>query len=277
MSNDGLDRLPAVASADAFPSSQLQVVPPIAVKTGSAGGGKSATPSSLRSIGRAGNHDSVQHESRLMEGQSSVPSIDQSALTGELAGVRAVASAAAGVAGVSAAATTTTSPRETFAALDATDAPATATWIHAGARQAEAGFQDPALGWIGVRADSSGGGVHAQLVPGSADAAQALGGHLEGLNAYLIEHRTPVETLTLTAPESGWAGSGSDKGAGQQMQQGAGQQTGQQTGQGTDSGSQPSQSLDLPVTVSGLPASSRWLDGGTQAVTPGGVHISVMA
>ena len=29
------------------------------------------------------------------------------------------------------------------------------TWLHAGAHQAEAGFQDPTLGWIGVRAMST--------------------------------------------------------------------------------------------------------------------------
>ena len=122
-------------------------------------------------------------------------------------------------AGATADAAAGTAPVETFAAIDAGTRVGTPGWIHAGGQTAEAGFQDPALGWVGVRADMSGGGVHASLVPGSAEAAQALSGHLAGLNAYLAEQHTPVATLTLAAP----SGSGLEAGAGQSMQQGAGQ------------------------------------------------------
>jgi hypothetical protein len=182
-------------------------------------------------------------------------------------------------AGSSAAAATGPDPREVFATLDAGGAPGKPTWIHAGAQRAEAGFQDPALGWVAVRADASGSGVHAQLVPASSDAAQALGSHLEGLNAYLGEHHTPVETVTLAAPDGGWTGTSGDRGAGQGSQQGAGQQTGQETAQNANAGSQSS----LAGSQTGLrgdasePMPLPWeLDGSAQEARAGG-NISVMA
>jgi hypothetical protein len=117
--------------------------------------------------------------------------------------------------------------RETFAALDA-DAVQGASWLHAGAHSAEAGFEDPALGWVSVRADLNAGAVHASVVPGTADAAQALGAHMAGLNAYLHEQRTPVGTVTLASPDT-------NPDLGQGAQQGSGQ----------DSGSRDSSSRDL--------------------------------
>jgi hypothetical protein len=238
-------------------------------KTGTASGGKSSEI--LRSAHGAGNFDSVQQVSHQAQGQASGASVDASAMARDLGGAHGAVSTA------EASTVTTSGPdsREAFATLDAEGATGKPTWIHAGAQRAEAGFQDPALGWVGVRADTSGGGVHAELVPGSADALQALGGHLAGLNAYLAEHHTPVETLTLTAPESGWAGLGSDKGAGEGMQQGAGQQN----AQGADTGfqSNPSQAAILPAADSRLSALPGALDGSAPAARPGGVHISVMA
>jgi hypothetical protein len=99
-------------------------------------------------------------------------------------------------------------PRDTFAALDAAAAPVAPTWTHAGTHRAEAGFQDPAIGWVGVRADLSGAGIHATLVPGSTNAAEALGGHLAGLNSYLTEHHSPVANVTLAHPEDRSGGLG---------------------------------------------------------------------
>lgn len=116
-------------------------------------------------------------------------------------------------------------PREAFATLDgAPPSAASATWTHAGPQQAEAGFQDPVLGWVGVRAESAGGGIHAALVPGSNEAAQALGTHMDGLHSYLAAQHTPVESLVMAAPARGAqpeAGAFMN-GAGQQMQQGSG-------------------------------------------------------
>jgi hypothetical protein len=112
--------------------------------------------------------------------------------------------------------------REAFAALDGEAGPTTTGWTHAGARSAEAGFEDPALGWIGVRADLATGTVHAAVVPGSAEAAQALGIHMTGLHTYLNEQRTPVDTLTLASPGN----RSGDSGLNQGMQQGGEQSAG---------------------------------------------------
>ncbi|MGB9407413.1 MAG: hypothetical protein WCA89_07745 [Terracidiphilus sp.] len=278
MGNDGLNPLPAAASAAVSQSGLHSEVPLIAGNPGSASGGKNVT---LRSAHEAGSIDFIQPVRHLVEGQPSGAVVDASAMAHEPAGARGAVSIAGELAAGSAAATTGPDSRETFAALDAEGATGKPAWIHAGAQRAEAGFQDPALGWVSVRADSSGCGVHAELVAGSADAAQALGSHMAGLNAYLAEHHTPVETLTLTSPEGGWSGLGSDKDAGQQMQQGAGQQTGQETAQGVDasspSGPYPDSSIQSPAASSELPAFFAGLGGNAQAASSGGIHISVMA
>jgi hypothetical protein len=195
-----------------------------------------------------------------------------STLTRETTGARETANTISGtIAGATASAATQTA-HGTFAALDAEVAPGTPSWVHAGARRAEAGFQDPDLGWVGVRADLSTDGVHAALVPGSAEAAQALGGHLAGLNAYLVEQHTPVQTLTMSSPEAG----GGDSAASQGMNQG----TGQNTQQGGSSDPQPGP-WSAPVTAAaasteGSVQTGR-LDATAQAARPMGAHISVMA
>jgi hypothetical protein len=112
--------------------------------------------------------------------------------------------------------------QDAFAGLDAgASAPA---WIHAGAQRAEAGFNDPALGWVGVRAGLEGGVVHAAVVPGSVEAAQALSGHIAGLNAHLAEHRIPVEALSMAAPAGRDWGAGPDQGNPHHQGQGSSQQ-----------------------------------------------------
>lgn len=98
---------------------------------------------------------------------------------------------------------------EVFAALDAPGAPAT-NWIHAGARNAEAGYLDPALGWVGVRAETTGAAVHATIVPASADAAQVLGSHLPALSAYMADHPAAATQVTMAAPEMGTAAQSSN-------------------------------------------------------------------
>jgi len=126
---------------------------------------------------------------------------------------------------------------EAFTALDAEGANRV-TWVHAGGQQAEAGFEDPRLGWVSVRADVNGGAIHAALVPASADAAQVMGGHLDGLNAFLSEHHSAVETITLSAPsgraheELGSQGEGMQQRAGQESGQGSSQENGQERGNG---------------------------------------------
>ncbi len=123
------------------------------------------------------------------------------------------------VGGVPAAAQGSSTTHQTFAALDDIDNRAAPNWIHAGNRHAEAGFEDPALGWIGVRADQNGGGVHATLVPATAEAAQALGSQMDGLNAHLAESHTALASLSLGSMESREGGAGFDQG----FNQGTGQ------------------------------------------------------
>jgi hypothetical protein len=88
-------------------------------------------------------------------------------------------------------------------------------WVHAGAQQAEAGFDDPALGWVSVRAHAGSGGVHPALIPSSGDAAQVLAGHLAGLNNFLANRAAGVGDVTVASPESGASGTGTQAGSGQ--------------------------------------------------------------
>jgi hypothetical protein len=118
---------------------------------------------------------------------------------------------------------------ETFTALEsgARSESSTINWTQTGHMGAEAGYQDPVLGWIGVRVDANAGGVHATLVPQSLEAAQVLSGHLDGLHSYLADNRTPVDTLTLASSASdGPQFAAQDTGQG--THQGAGQNGGQQ-------------------------------------------------
>jgi len=163
------------------------------------------------------------------------------------------------------------SAHETFATIDQNAGIGRPSWVHAGSQHAEAGFEDPDLGWIGVRADMTASGVHAALVPASGEAARVLGGHLTGLNVYLAEQRTRVETLTLSAPE------GRDQTTGQGMQQGAGQNPDHGSHAEQQSGVQAGSTAISSTRITGaaLPIESAiplaWA-GGSE-----GGHISVMA
>jgi hypothetical protein len=122
-----------------------------------------------------------------------------------------------------------------------------------------------------------GAGIHAALVPGSADAAEALGGHLAGLNTYLAEQRTPVETLTLAAPENRSAASATDQSGSQGMYQG----TGQNTGRDASSDSQSRMQAEKPAIAAAASPHVSAAAAGPEATgltaRPGGVHVSVMA
>jgi hypothetical protein len=298
----GLNALPAAtggagvnpAATDAAAIQGAAVLQPVSAEDAAtisasnvASGGKSSTVGSskaVRGVGGGSAHPSASHPNTQM---SSGAGVDAAAIARDLSGGRG-GQTATGESGRSFTGTASgPDTREVFATLDTENPTGRPTWVHAGAQQAEAGFQDPTLGWVGVRADATGGGVHAELVAGSADAAQALGGHMAGLNAYLADHHTPVESLTLTSSDGGR--SGSDAGtAGQSMQQGAGQQSGQQSGQGAGQGT--GQDVDLRLQVSTFPErsiqstlssglSSEILAMNESALSTGqgGLHISVMA
>ena len=96
-----------------------------------------------------------------------------------------------------------TAPADAFEALNSASPAPQATWIHLGPTRAEAGYLDPSLGWVGVRAETAGAGLHASIVPSSPEAAQILGAELAGLNTYLAGHRGEGAQLTIASPESG--------------------------------------------------------------------------
>jgi len=171
-------------------------------------------------------------------------------------------------------------PGEAFAALDGEVAQSAPTWIHAGAQRAEAGYQDPALGWVSVRADANGGGIHAALVPSSADAAQTLGGQMAGLNTYLTEHHAPLATLTIATPENRDGMSGMDSSGNGSMHQQSGQAGDQAMRQGSgQEGSDDLRVARAETNAPVLPAVSILTDrSATQSTaTASGHHISVVA
>lgn len=281
----GWSSSPTVSSAAAPSSVPVSDSPSIQNKSGA--GAEKKTSSTLRSERGSANSNSAFLAGALTGGQSPSSSLTASSMAHTPAG--GTVSTAGGSAAGSTGATTGPDSRETFAALDAVDGTAKPTWIHAGAQRAEAGFQDPSLGWVSVRADSAGGGIHAELVPGSTDAAQVLGGHMAGLNAYLADHHTPVETLTLSSPQGGSqaaaAGSGggqsSGQNAGQGMQQGSGQQQGQGSSQGAyavaQSNPSPERATYSTAASQLAPWTSRLDSGAAPGSTGSGTRISLIA
>lgn len=101
-----------------------------------------------------------------------------------------------------------------FTSLD-TGSAVPAQWTSVGTHRAEAGFLDPSLGWIGVRADAAGTAFHATVLPVTSEAAQVLATHLGGLQSYLAENHASAASLTLADPGMSFtaqADSGSQQG-----------------------------------------------------------------
>jgi hypothetical protein len=178
------------------------------------------------------------HSSELVQGNSAAPagSLSASSLAGSGAGFGSTSGSSSGSAPGASGSAAPGSARETFAALDGEPPSGGFSLTHAGANRAEAGFEDPTLGWVGVRADLDGGGVHASLVPGSAEAAQTLGSHLAGLNAYLAERHPAVAAVTVAGHENGGSPASAHTGSGTQSDS---QSSAQQDSAG-DSGSRNS-------------------------------------
>ena len=277
---------PAPASSDLIQPAPITAIPDEAQAieskfpaTTSAGAGstRTATEASWRSAHGTSSGQSVPQANPLHGAQPGVPAQEAPSV----APVRDSAAMGATTSEGSGLASSTTnsggSPGDTFAAIDGGIATGSHTWIHAGAQRAEAGFQDPNLGWIGVRADTSGGGIHAALIPGSADASLALGGHMAGLNTYLADRHTPVDSLTLAEFDSRSAGSGAGRQGSETMHQGAGRED----GQGAYSEAQPSSRTGTAAIATA--ASSEHTPQATGADStydtrkPGGAHISVIA
>lgn len=212
------------------------------------------------------------------ESQAATTAADTGSLARDSAGAPADAITAGASTGVVASGSLSTSMsassgRETFAAMDSGSGVGAPGWIHAGARQAEAGFQDPSLGWVGIRAGVSGGGIHASLVPGSSDAAQVLSGHVAGLGAHLAEQRAHVETVTVAEPQ-GWGAS--SLGANSSSGQGGQNSTYSQSEQGAPTPS-PMQPRSEAGTAPQATARASAANPATTALRPEGASISVMA
>jgi hypothetical protein len=163
------------------------------------------------------------------------------------------------------------SPAATFSALDGANSSMHFTWTHAAPHEAEAGFEDPSLGWISVRAGLNAGSISAVVVPGSADATQALGAHMAGLHDYLADRHSPVESLTLATAQN----SGADAGLSQGMQH-----QGQQ--QSAEDSPANAQTLNSLTAGSAAVQSSQEIHSSSdesQSILqpPGGRYISVMA
>jgi len=254
---------------------------PIAAKPSLPSGGRSAKQDAQWVAHSPGAGGSAANGNTTPNSQISGAPANVSAMAHDPASAHGAAIAAGGLTGSSAHSSSGANATETFAALDGGSVPGKPAWIHAGAQRAEAGFQDPTLGWVGVRADMSGGGVHASLVPGSADAAVTLGGHLAGLNSYLAEQHTPVETLTLAAPENREAGLGAGQDMNQGMSQGFNQGESPHAGQGagaeSPTNSVPGVSSTSVAASQEVSAEIGRIDGKTYDAGTGSVHISVMA
>jgi hypothetical protein len=200
---------------------------------------------------------------------ASDPSLNSSAVTEpvrDFAGPHAVT---AQVSSISIPQPGSSAVHETFAALDS-GAPAPSAWRHLGTREAEAGYQDPTLGWVGVRAELNAGAIHATVSAATFEAAQVLGGHLSGLNSYLAENSTPVESLTLNAGHSGLA-AGHDGGGG--MTDGGNQ---------SQHGRSQTESLTPIAMVEASssrekPNATAIEEGAVTKIVPGGRYISLMA
>lgn len=244
-----------------------------AVSAVSSSSERSVKPSMTKSTRAANSVEEAQYTSQQATGHSTGTVVEASALGNQLANAR----------DTSAFTTSSGSDKpgstlsDTFAALDSDATKATPTWVHRGAQSAEAGYQDPTLGWVSVRADASSGGVHAVLVPSSADAAQALGGHLAGLNAYMAEHHSTVSPVTVASSEGQSSLSSMDQGSSQNMHQGAGQSANQDAGQNTALYPQ----LNTPTYESGRAITNSTIQTGTtDGIAPtstSGVHISLIA
>jgi hypothetical protein len=226
----------------------------------------------------------AEREKRGAGGQTAGTGVDAATLGRDPGGTRGIATAASGNSGA-AANTAPASGHDTFAALDAGMNTGAPSWVHAGAQHAEAGFQDPSLGWVSVRANLSGGAVHAALVPGSSDAAQALAGHLAGLNSHLAAEHMVVQPVTVAPPSwsSGQSAAhqGSQQGSHQGSYQGSYGGAGQNSGHGGYAQPQGGTTLASgrvagPVTAITAHAAGFSSSGGV-AAGRSGAYISVIA
>ena len=262
---------------NALPSREPLAPASAEVQTGSAAVQDASKPLNDRIVSHAANHNppGEMSSSAAQIGAVQAATVDAAApvgLRGPAAPHVPVASAA-NHQQIAAAVSTATPAQDAFSALDAGASLGTPAWVHAGGQHAEAGFRDPALGWVGVRADLNASGIHATLVPSSAEAAQALNSHIAGLSTHLEEQQTPVASLSMASPDDGGVANGS----GQRMQQGAESNPQGSAPEGSQTGSQEKTTPDSSASALTAPAQGGIPDALTQTGELRGTHISVMA
>jgi hypothetical protein len=274
-SSFGMNRWPVNSSVEIAHTAQLFSTAQTVGKQGAVTGVRTSGHTNSVASAVSNSIHLVQQGSPLSGEPPATGSFDESRLVRTPGGNSSTGNAVGAITEASAGSITEGS-HETFAALDAESGTGSPAWVHAGAHRAEAGFQDPALGWVGVRAEVGETGVHAALLPGSLGAAESLGGHLAGLNSYLAEHHVQVETLTVNAPENHAPGSGLDNAAGQNMEHEAGRGAGQERESGNGSSAPPRVEANAGQQA-GSEVPDRTIEAAAAPTVSGNMHISVIA
>jgi hypothetical protein len=197
----------------------------------------------------------------LSSGASASPVAANSGLSPEAIGIRDRSSAKEPAAA------------EPFAALDHGASEPAPIWTRAGTNKVEAGFQDPSLGWVGVRATADASGMHAAVVPSSPEASRMLSGSLSDLGAYLVQQHHPLQSLTIAPAQAGGLGNAGSPYDGAVADQGHSQERG--NSQQTDAGAKAE--MDHNSAIHGA---AELLDAGASSslyVAPAGALISVFA
>jgi hypothetical protein len=248
---------------------QSRPAPLIAGKAGSSAAVRTPAINPARLSRAVGGSVAANRVADLQPG-AAAPENSNGALSRDLSGFRGRAGSDGTVAGDPD--TAGEASRNTFSALDAEAGARTPAWLHAGANRAEAGYQDPVLGWVSVRADVGASGIHASVVPASMDAAQALGGHLSGLNTHLAAEHLQVETLTVAAPESRDLDAGMGHGSSQNTDQGAGQGAEPNRQSAANAEPEPVQAISRSTGQS----TTRGMEPASRGTAFSGGHISIV-
>jgi trimeric autotransporter adhesin len=226
-SNEGSEKISTNATGQKL--QQLSAVPARQTQA-------TANPASQSSETASGSDRSASINQSMAYGEianltpshSPAQTITQTAPTGMLTGSATAASINSSpsevtVANTHSGASPTPASANPFDGIDSGAPSQSPGWLRATSHQVEAGYHDPSMGWVEVRANEGTGGVHATLIPATPGAADTLGQHLAGMTNYLNERETPIATLNV-ASAAVQAGAGNE---GHAAGSGSGQQGGQ--------------------------------------------------
>lgn len=129
----------------------------------------------------------------------------------------------AGPASATLAGTGTVSPFQVMDSAPSGGAASGLTHAHASspASSLAAGYHDPELGYIELKAEMGSDGVHARLAAATAEGSTILSAHLPALHQWLTERQTPVDRLSVGIREDGASGFSHPDGHGGSSHQGA--------------------------------------------------------